>query len=49
VALGATGAATTFRLEGRTWLFDRDPSGAVAGLRRDGLPVTRSMLVASRP
>jgi hypothetical protein len=49
VALGATGAATTFRLEGRTWLFDRDPSGAVTGLRRDGLPVTKSMLVASRP
>ncbi len=49
VIVGPTGAATTFRLEGRTWLFDRDATGAVSGLRRDGVPVTRAMLVASRP
>jgi hypothetical protein len=49
VVTGVTGAATTFRLEGHTWLFDHDDSGAVTGLRRDGVPVTKAMLVAARP
>jgi hypothetical protein len=49
VLIGPTGAATAFRLEGRTWVFDRDPTGAVTGLRRDGIPVTKSMLVSVRP
>jgi hypothetical protein len=46
---GVSGAATTFRLDGHTWLFDHDDSGAVTGLRRDGVPVTKAMLVATRP
>jgi hypothetical protein len=49
VILGGAGAATTFRLDGRTWVIDRDAAGTVTGLRRDGVPVTRAMLVASRP
>jgi hypothetical protein len=48
VIIGATGAATTFRLDGHAWSFDRETNGAVSGLRRDGLPVTRARL-ASRP
>jgi hypothetical protein len=49
VVTGVTGAATTFRLEAHTWLVDHDDSGAVTGLRRDGLPVTKTMLAAVRP
>jgi hypothetical protein len=49
VVTGVTGAATTFRLESHTWLFDHDDSGAVTGMRRDGVPVTKAMLVAARP
>ncbi len=48
VITGATGAATAFRLDGHAWSFDREANGAVSGLRRDGLPVTRARL-ASRP
>ena len=46
VSVGASGSAAAFRLEGHTWTFQRDASGAVTGLRRDGIPVTRAMLVA---
>jgi|CZKU01.1.fsa_nt_gi hypothetical protein len=46
ISLAMTGAASTFRLEGHTWTFEHDANGAVSGLRRDGLPVTRAMLVA---
>src|SRR5579859_6253872 len=49
VVTGVTGAATTFHLEGHTWKFDHDDSGAVTGLRRDGAPVMKSMLAATRP
>jgi hypothetical protein len=49
VVTGVTGAAMTFRLDGHTWLFDRDDTGAVTGLRRDGVPVTKAMLAAARP
>ena len=48
VITGATGAATAFRLGGHAWSFDREANGAVSGLRRDGLPVTKARL-ASRP
>ncbi|HEX3772382.1 MAG TPA: hypothetical protein VHV30_16005 [Polyangiaceae bacterium] len=40
-----SGAASSFRLEGHTWSLERDPSGAVSGVRRDGAPVTRAMLL----
>jgi hypothetical protein len=46
VSLDTSGSAAGFRLEGHTWTFQRDASGAVSGLRRDGIPVTRAMLVA---
>jgi hypothetical protein len=49
VAFGPSGAATSFRLEGRTWTFRRDAEGAVTALLRDGVPVTKAMLVAARP
>jgi hypothetical protein len=49
VVLGPQGAATSFRLENRGWVFERDAGGALKGLRRDGLPVTASMLTAARP
>ena len=47
VTIGPTGAATSARLEGRTWVFDHDGTGAVTGLRRDGAPITKAMLVAA--
>jgi hypothetical protein len=46
IVLTPSGPAAAFRLEGHTWTFDRDASGVVTGLRRDGLPVTRAMLLA---
>jgi hypothetical protein len=46
VTLAPSGTAAAFRLEGHTWTFERDPAGAVTGLRRDGIPVSRAMLVA---
>ncbi len=49
VTVDTNGAAKTFRLEGRTWLFEHDAAGAVSGLRRDGVPVTSAMLAAARP
>lgn len=49
VVLGPQGAATSFRLENRGWVFERDAGGAVKGMRRDGLPVSASMLAAARP
>jgi hypothetical protein len=46
VITGATGAATAFRLGGHAWSFDREANGAVSGLRRDGLPVTKARLAS---
>jgi hypothetical protein len=48
VVTSSTGAATTFRLEGHTWAFDRD-DGLVTGLRRDGLPVKKATLASAPP
>jgi hypothetical protein len=48
LALDATGAANAFRLEGHTWLVERDANGAVVGFRRDGVRVTAAMLTAAR-
>jgi hypothetical protein len=36
ISIGPTGAAASFRLDGHTWLFERDAVGAVTGMRRDG-------------
>ncbi len=48
VAIDATGAASAFRLEGHSWLVERDSAGAVTGFRRDGVRVTPAMLAAAR-
>ena len=48
IAIDATGVASAFRLEGHTWLVERDASGAVTGFRRDGVRVTTAMLAAAR-
>jgi hypothetical protein len=49
VVVGPEGSAKGFRLENRSWTFDRDHAGAVKGMRRDGVPVAPSMLAAARP
>jgi hypothetical protein len=49
VSLAPSGVATSFRLEGHAWAFERDAGGAISGLRRDGQPVTASMLASVRP
>src|SRR5262249_51947727 len=46
VSLDPTGVATAFHLGGHQWRVDRDASGAVTGLRRDGAPFIASMLSA---
>ncbi len=40
IVMGPTGAAASFRLDGHTWMVDRDAAGAVTGMRRDGVRVT---------
>jgi len=49
VSLDPTGVATAFELEGRLWRIDRDATGAVSSLRRDGAPVIASMLAPPAP
>jgi hypothetical protein len=48
VALEPTGSASAFHFDGHMWRFERDPAGAVAGVRRDGALVAPSMLPAAR-
>lgn len=48
VSLDPSGVATAFHLDGHQWRVDRDPAGAVTGLRRDGAPVIASMLPGVR-
>jgi len=48
VTLDPTGAASSFRLQGHAWRIDRDGTGAVAAMRRDGARVTTSMLPEAR-
>jgi hypothetical protein len=48
VSLEPTGATTALRLGPHTWRFERDATGAVTALHRDGVPVTLSMLGATR-
>jgi hypothetical protein len=49
VALDPTGSAASFVVEGHRWVVERDASGAVVRMRRDGSPVTSAMLAAARP
>ena len=49
VTLSGDGTAFRFRLDGHTWQFGHDDHGTVNGMRRDGAPVTKSMLLATRP
>jgi hypothetical protein len=44
VSLDPTGVATAFQLDGRLWRVDRDVTGAVSSMRRDGAPVIAAML-----
>jgi hypothetical protein len=44
VSLDPTGVATAFQLDGRLWRVDRDATGAVSSMRRDGAPVIAAML-----
>jgi hypothetical protein len=48
IALDRNGAARSFRLADHNWLIDRNASGAVTGMQRDGVPVTAAMLAANR-
>ncbi len=48
VTIDTVGAASAFRLEGHTWLVERDAAGVVTRFRRDGVPVTTAMLAAAR-
>jgi hypothetical protein len=48
VSLEPTGAATALRLGTHVWRFERDATGVVTALHRDGAPVTASMLGATR-
>jgi hypothetical protein len=48
VSLEPTGAATALRLGSHVWRFERDATGVVTALHRDGAPVTASMLGATR-
>lgn len=46
VTLEPSGAATAFRLDAHTWRIDRDGSGTVSGMKRDGVAVATSMLAS---
>jgi hypothetical protein len=48
VSLDPTGVAAAFHLAGSQWRIDRDATGAVTGLRRDGAPIVASMLHVAR-
>ncbi len=48
VTLAPTGNATAFKLDGHLWRIDRDEHASVTSLKRDGVPVTLSMLPAAR-
>jgi hypothetical protein len=48
VVLDPTGAVNAFRLDGHLWRLDREGSGAVSGIKRDGAPVVLSMLSTAR-
>jgi hypothetical protein len=48
VALDPTGAVNAFRLDGHLWRLDREGSGAVSAIKRDGAPVALSMLSTAR-
>jgi hypothetical protein len=48
VSLDPNGIATAFHLDGHQWRIDRDSTGAVSTLRRDGAPVVASMLHVAR-
>jgi hypothetical protein len=48
VALDPTGAVNAFRLDGHVWRLEREGSGAVSAIKRDGAPVTLSMLATAR-
>jgi hypothetical protein len=48
VSLEPTGAVTALRLGAHVWRFERDATGVVTALHRDGAPVTASMLGATR-
>ncbi len=47
VVLEPSGTATVLRLDGHTWRFERDDSGAVTGMKRDGVPVAMTMLATA--
>lgn len=46
VTLEPSGASSAFRLDAHAWRVDRDGSGAVAGMKRDGVPVATPMLAS---
>jgi hypothetical protein len=48
VSLAPTGAATSFQLDGHLWRVERDDTGAVTALHRDGVPVTSAALSTAR-
>ena len=48
VALDPTGAVNAFRLDGHVWRLERDESGSVSAIKRDGVPVALSMLASAR-
>lgn len=48
VALDPTGSVNAFRLDGHLWRFEREGSGAVSAIKRDGAPVALSMLPTAR-
>jgi hypothetical protein len=48
VSLDPTGSVNAFRLDGHLWRIEREGSGAVSALKRDGAPVALSMLPTAR-
>ncbi len=48
VALDPTGSVNAFRLDGHLWRLEREGSGAVSAIKRDGAPVALSMLSTAR-
>jgi len=48
VSLEPTGSTTALRLGAHVWRFERDATGVVTALHRDGVPVTVSMLGTTR-